>query len=398
MNGRVFSVILLPTSECNVACDYCFEHKEPHRLSPALLPLLTKRLLDHLEHENIEVCEIYWQGGEAMIMGPEWFANAGNLMGRAAAERGRKFVHYLQTNLISYSPSWNRVIHGMFNGSVGTSMDYPNFHRKLFKGGPEAYTKVWTKRLHEARAAGIKIGVIAVLHQGSLEAGAERFYRYFTEELGLDDFQVNTPFAGGPAKELDGGFQLDSDALARFLGELFDLWMKDGYGSGVSLGPFDALIDHFIGRPARLPCIWKENCSNQFISVDAKGTVAQCDCWVTSYPEYFFGNMFREPDLTRMLQTSRARRDFVDRPRHLMEHEDCLACRYLSICHGGCPVRTYSARGTLLAKDPYCEVYKVVFARAETHGQEILRQRIAAGGKAHTAELKGRTVSASVTG
>jgi uncharacterized protein len=391
MNGRVFSVILLPTSACNVACDYCFEHKEQHRLSPALLPLLTRRLLDHLEHENIEVCEIYWQGGEAMIMGPEWFADAGNLMGRAAAERGRRFIHYLQTNLISYSPSWNRVIHGMFNGSVGTSMDYPNIHRKLFKGGPEAYTKLWTKRLHEARAAGIKIGVIAVLHQASLEAGAERFYRYFTEDLGLDDFQVNTPFSGGPAKDVEGGFQLDSGQLAHFLGELFDIWMQDGYDSGVSLGPFDALIDHFTGRPARLPCIWKENCSNQFISVDSKGTVAQCDCWVTSYPEYFFGNMFREPDLTRMLKTSRARQDFVDRPKHLMEHEDCLACRYLSICHGGCPVRTYSAKGTLLAKDPYCEVYKVVFARAEAHGQEILRQRSSATSKAHAAELNGRT-------
>src|ERR1700719_4223780 len=97
VSGRVFSVILLPTSECNVACDYCFEHKEPHRLSSVLVPLLTRRLLDHLEHEGIEECEIYWQGGEAMIMGPAWFADAGGLMDRAATERGRRFVHYLQT-------------------------------------------------------------------------------------------------------------------------------------------------------------------------------------------------------------------------------------------------------------------------------------------------------------
>src|SRR3984893_4610808 len=193
MSGRVFSVILLPTSECNVACDYCFEHKEPHRLSPALLPLLTRRLLDHLQNEGITECEIYWQGGEAMLMGPEWFANAGAVMDQAALERGRRFIHYLQTNLIRYSAAWNNVIHQMFNGAVGTSMDYPNVHRKLFRGGSEAYTKLWTKRLGEARGAGIKIGVIAVLHQASLEAGAERFYRYFTEDLGLDDFQVNTP-------------------------------------------------------------------------------------------------------------------------------------------------------------------------------------------------------------
>jgi uncharacterized protein len=378
MGGRVFSVILLPTSECNVACEYCFEHKEPHRLSSALLPLLTRRLLDHLENEGIEQCEIYWQGGEAMIMGPAWFSAAGDLMDQAAAKRGRKFVHYLQTNLISYSAAWNEVINGMFNGSLGTSMDYPNVHRKLFKGGAEAYTRVWTERLREAQAAGIEIGVIAVLHQASLEAGPERFYHYFAEELGLDDFQVNTPFAGGPAKKVEGGFQLDTARLAQFLAELFDVWMKRGYASGVSLGPFDALIRHFTGAPARLPCIWKENCSNQFISVDSKGTVAQCDCWVTSYPESFFGNMFREPDLTRMLRESPARREFVDRPKHLMEHEDCLSCRYLSICHGGCPVRTYSALGTMLAKDPYCEVYKAVFSRAETHSREVLRRQVAA--------------------
>jgi uncharacterized protein len=122
VSGRVFSVILLPTSECNVACDYCFEHKEPHRLSSVLVPLLTRRLLDHLEHEDIEKCEIYWQGGEAMIMGPAWFAEAGELMDSAAAARGRRFTHYLQTNLISYSPSWNDVLRTMFSGSLGTSM------------------------------------------------------------------------------------------------------------------------------------------------------------------------------------------------------------------------------------------------------------------------------------
>src|SRR6202045_5445628 len=93
--------------------------------------------LDHLEHEDIEECEIYWQGGEAMIMGPAWFADAGKLMDSAAAARGRRFTHYLQTNLISYSPTWNDVLRTMFGGSLGTSMDYPNVHRKLFKGGAD---------------------------------------------------------------------------------------------------------------------------------------------------------------------------------------------------------------------------------------------------------------------
>ncbi|QIF02121.1 radical SAM protein [Roseimicrobium sp. ORNL1] len=375
MSDRVFSVILLPTSECNVACDYCFEHKEKHRLSRLMVPLLTKRLLEHMKHGGYEECEIYWQGGEAMLMGPQWFADTGAHMARAAHEAGKTFTHYLQTNLISYSSAWKEVILGLFQGELGTSMDYPNPHRKLFSGSAEGYTDIWTKRLKEAQRDGIEIGVIAVLHQGSIDIGAEAFYRYYTEELGLDNFQVNTPFPGGPANEVEGQFRLDNRELAAFLVELFDVWMERGFHSGVKLGPFDALMDHFQGQAARLPCIWKENCSNQFISVDSKGTVAQCDCWVTSYPEYFFGNIFQEPSLTRMLETSPARRAFVERPGRLVEDEDCLECRYLSICHGGCPVRAYSATGSLLKKDPYCEVYKAVFHTAETHAQKLLRRR-----------------------
>lgn len=215
--------------------------------------------------------------------------------------------------------------------------------------------------------------MIAVLHKGSLEVGAQAFYRYYTEELGLTSFQVNTPFPGGPAKAVEAEFDLDKAELAHFLVGLFDVWMEHGHAQGIAVGPFDALVHHFRGAPARLPCIWKENCSNQFIAVDSQGTVAQCDCWVTSYPETFFGNLLGDANLHDMLRTSPARRQFVERPRHLVEHEDCLECRYLSICHGGCPVRTYSALGTMLAKDPYCEVYKAIFARAEHHGRALLR-------------------------
>ena len=63
---------------------------------------------------------------------------------------------------------------------------------------------------------------------------------------------------------------------------------------------------------------------------------------------------------------------------HCRYRLNCLSCRCLSICHGGCPVRTYSALGTMLTKDPYCEVYKAVFGRAETHSREILRRQVTA--------------------
>jgi uncharacterized protein len=77
-----------------------------------------------------------------------------------------------------------------------------------------------------------------------------------------------------------------------------------------------------------------------------------------------------------MLSESPARRKFVERPGKLVKDEDCLECRFLSICHGGCPVRTFTALGTMNSKDPYCEVYKAIFSRAEAQGTHM-RQQVA---------------------
>ena len=128
----------------------------------------------------------------------------------------------------------------------------------------------------------------------------------------------------------------------------------------------------FTGGNGCLPCIWQPNCADEFISIDARGFVAQCDCWVTSYPEYFFGNIYESESLGRMLAESSARRKFVERPAAIIP-KDCIDCDYLSICHGGCPVRTYTFSGTMFEKDPYCEVYLAMFRKADEVATRLSR-------------------------
>src|SRR5262249_9040542 len=89
---------------------------------------------------------------------------------------------------------------------------------------------------------------------------------------------------------------------------------------------------------------------DEFVSIDARGYVAQCDCWVTSYPDYWFGNIFAESSFTDLLEKSPARRNFQIRPEKLMIEDSCADCDYLSVCHGGCPVRTYSITGSFFGK------------------------------------------------
>jgi uncharacterized protein len=384
VTGPPLSLILLPTLECNVACDYCFEEKAKIRLSKEQLPGLTRSILDHMAARGTAKAELYWQGGEALMLGPAWFEGAFETMGRAAAERGLAFHHSLQTNLIGYGPHWNPVLRSMFEGSLGTSMDFPNVHRRLKNGSTERYTEVWLRSVRQAREAGLKVGVIAVLSRASVEAGAREFLSFYAREAGIDDLQVNLPFPGGPGH---GGDTLAGAPLTRFLLELLDLWLDTAYASGFRLGPFDALLDTFAGRPARLPCIFQPNCANEFAAIDARGSVGLCDCWVTSYPAQGFGNVLRNTSLSEMLGASPARRAFLERPKHLVDHEECGTCPHLSLCHGGCPVRTFAARGTILAKDPYCEGYKALFTRCRERAAATVRPRLPGRGRPVRLEL-----------
>jgi radical SAM protein with 4Fe4S-binding SPASM domain len=365
MIGRHFSVILLPTNKCNVACEYCFEDKTDDFMSHDSLSVVIGKLLDHMELKDIASLTIYWQGGEAMMLPPSWYERANDLIGQQAQARGKRVEHSLQSNMIGYSSKWDRIIREMFGNSVGTSMDFPNLYRKAHGRSPREYTDIWTRNVRAARDAGIEIGVIAIPNRETIRLGAERFYSYFVDEAGVDDFQINTSFSGGEPTDAKRESILETDGLGRFFADLTKIWVERGYRQGVRLGPLDQLMNHFGGEPSCLPCIWRQNCADEFVSIDARGYVAQCDCWVTSYPESWFGNIFESTSFTELMETSRARQLFQLRPIEIIQNEDCADCDYLSICHGGCPVRTYSITGEFFVKDPYCEVYKAIFSSVE---------------------------------
>jgi radical SAM protein with 4Fe4S-binding SPASM domain len=300
-----------------------------------------------------------------MTLPPEWFEEANAVIQKIADRSNRQVVHYLQSNMIAYSSKWNRVLAEMFGNSVGSSMDYPNVHRKLKSGGSREYERIWSRNVQKAKEAGIEVGVISIPNERTLETGAERFYSHFVDELGIKDFQINTPFPGGEANCVKMGYPLDTQRLSKFHTDLANVWLERGLQRGVRVGPFDKLVYYFVHGSKDFLCIWRDNCVNEFVCIDPRGHVAQCDCWVTSYPEFWFGNIFDSSSLSDLLRHSPARQRLQSRPGLLIQNEDCLECEYLSICHGGCPVRAYTVHGDIFRKDSYCQFYRNLFQDVE---------------------------------
>lgn len=373
MNRGRLSLILLPTLRCNADCDYCFEEKSSLVMSLDQFRIVLDKVTDYMEHMHLDDLTIYWQGGEILTMDPEWLLRAKEIADACAQSSGKCIEHELQTNLIGYSEKWNRVFKEMFNNQCGSSLDFPNLHRRVTGQPPDRFNELWLRRYREAASNGIGVGVIALPNRATFELGARAFYKYYTETVGLRGFQVNAPFPGvstEPGKRVS----LNVEEYGTFACELIDVWLELGYARGIRISPYWGILNYFLtGSKADLLCGMRHDCSREFFSVGPDGNVSQCDCWVASHPEFHFGNIF-ECDRLADIMNSRQRQMFSDRPVKLIDNADCAECEYLTVCHGGCAIRAYSTYRDLFVKDPYCDMYKRVFKHLQEAAVRISRE------------------------
>ena len=175
MTGTHLSLILLPTLRCNADCDYCFEVKTNDSLTLDRFALLLEKVLDYMDEHSIQKLTIYWQGGEVMMLPPEWYEQAHDVIQQLADAKDKEIMNALQSNLIGYDKKWNSILEKMFGNNLGSSLDYPNLHRKLSGGNPHEFTAIWHRNLQVAKEAGIDIGVISIPNPETFKVGAEGF-------------------------------------------------------------------------------------------------------------------------------------------------------------------------------------------------------------------------------
>jgi uncharacterized protein len=367
-----FSVLISPTFRCNADCEYCFENKTSDVMELEDFERIVPKIVTYMRRQEVTDLTLFWTGGEILTMSPEWLHRAHDICREIAEKSEISIKNKVQSNLIGYGSRFRRVISEMFNDNVGSSLDFPNLYRKVAGGTPETFNETWLRRYEEAKEDGIKVGVIAVLNEASLSVGANEFYSYYINKLGMNSFQVNTPYPGGPPTPAKRNFPLDGDLLGRFYLELFELWMRKGRLEGVSISPFDQLIQYFQSGENNLSCSFRENCADIFIGIDPKGKVSQCEGFTACYPEYVFGNILICEDMADIMNGP-IRKQLLERPTRLLEEEDCWECEYVAICHGGCPVHAYGTTGNLFAKDPDCKSRKALFSLARNAAIEIDR-------------------------
>ena len=354
---RIGSLLIKPVSAiCNLDCTYCFyldRNADPYETLPGrrMSGETLERLVETYLFYSYPRSTFVFQGGEPTLAGPAFFERLCALQ-KEHGRSGHTISNGLQTNGMLLDDRWCALFRE-YDWLVGLSLDGPETMHDLYridKQGHGTWRQVM-RGLETLRNNHVAFNVLCVLSQGNVERPRE-VYDFFRSR-GIDHIQYIPLAEFGP----DGNplpFSITPEQYGRFLTETFERWWPDR--RKVRIRFFDNVMESLAGQKPST-CTMHESCDSYAV-VEYNGDVYPCDFFVER--SWKLGNIHGES----WGEIARRQTRFHFAAKKSIEHPECLACDYASICHGGCPKLRYGPRGKFEDLDYFCQSYKTIFGKS----------------------------------
>lgn len=347
------SVMMKPASGmCNMRCDYCFYCDETSKRSQEHYGFMSIETLKNVIRKTMSQAEgsitYAFQGGEPSLRGIDFFRQAVAFQKQYNHKR-LPVMNGFQTNGLLIDEEWCRFFKKN-NFLVGVSLDGTKAVHdacRHTKAGDDTYGRV-TRSIRLLEQYEVDFNILTVVTAQAVEH-IEEIYRYYDSQ----GWRYQQYIAClDPLDESHGAkpYALTPEQYGQFLIRLFDLWYADWEkGRQPYIRQFENFVAILLGRIPEA-CDQRGVCSCQTV-VEADGSVYPCDFYMLD--AYRLGNL----NTQRFSQLSKAEA-FLERSTKLTE--SCRACRYFSICRGGCQ-RSRDPVGNGLYENYLCEGYKMFF-------------------------------------
>jgi uncharacterized protein len=341
------SVVLQPTSACNLNCAYCYV---PGRnRDNRMLPSVTEGVARMIEELPVgKPIDVLWHCGEPLACGPEYFAKL--IAPFADLEKAGRVTHSVQTNATLIDARWLDLFRAHPALTVGVSLDGPswaNLARVDWKGA-ESYEKA-LRGICRLQAANIEFDVLAVVTDQLLDQ-ASVLYDFFAG-LGCRTLGINVEERAGinEHREMVGG-----PRVQKFWRDLALAWKASPVINIRELAFFAAYWDEHATKdldertrnevPLRTvlyPTIgW--NGDVVFLSPEFLQNPSP------KYHDFVVGNVHQDP-LLRIIGRAKKAPYVTD---YLAGTDACReTCRYFGFCGGGYAHAKYFEHGTTAATE-----------------------------------------------
>ncbi len=353
------SVLIKPASGlCDLRCDYCFYCDEASKRRRASYGLMAADTLTNVIRKCVipaeGSCSIAFQGGDPTLCGLSFFEKAVEYAAHFN-RNGIRIDFALQTNGYGLTEEWCRFFadnHFLVGVSVDGTRAIHDRCRRSRQNGPTYDRVIHSIGLLKKHRA--EFNILTVVHREVAENIREIYQAY--RQQGWNYLQFITCL--DPLNEPRGKqpYSLLPEAYGRFLIELFDLWYAD-YRRGNA--PFIRQFENYIGICLGLApesCEQVGVCGIQFVA-EADGSVYPCDFYALD--EWKLGNF--NQDRLAQLNERRAALGFCARSRN--HPPECLDCKWLSLCRGGCFRSRLAAGEPEAGRNYFCSGYRMFFDR-----------------------------------
>lgn len=330
---REFQVMAKPLGAlCNLDCRYCY-YLDKQRLYPDGEPvrmdhdLLEQYIVEHIAASPGPLVNFEWHGGEATLLGREYFETIVALQQRHRAP-GQRITNGLQTNGLLLDEAWCRFL-AAEGFVVGLSLDGPqelHDRYRVTRGGRPTHAQVLRAfRLLERHR--VRCDVLCVVHAENVQAPTS-VYRFF-KELGVRHLQFLPLVERRPGGDGVSERTVPAAAYGTFLCAIFDDWVRHDIGQ-ITIQIFDEAARPACGLPHAL-CVFRETCGDVPV-VEHNGDFFSCDHFVDSH--HRLGNI-RETPLVALLEHPAQVAFGLDKRAALPRY--CRECEVRAMCNGGCP-------------------------------------------------------------
>jgi uncharacterized protein len=375
---------------CNLQCKYCyyaekgalFEEEMPWRMSGTCLETVVRRQLEAAPTGEVTFT---WQGGEPLMAGKAFFAEAVALQRRLGGDR--EIRNRVLTNGTLIDPEWAEFF-AREGFLVGVSVDGPEKYHDRFrlrKCGGGSFGDVM-RGIDCLRRAGVRFHTVTAVHRGNENHGLEVYA--FLRELGAEYLEFSPVVereANQRARDLGlnlatppplrrnlkcqprvSSWSVTPPGYARFMIEIFERWIRHDIDR-VRVEFIEDALRRWSGEESA-SCVFRPTCGDA-LTVEHDGSVFACDHFV--YPLFRRGSILEQS--VGALRWDQEQVKFGESKKRDLP-EQCRRCSFLFACHGGCPKHRF-ARST--EGEPglnyLCSAYKQLFQHIDPYFQAILR-------------------------
>ena len=351
------TMLIKPASgSCNMRCRYCFYADEGKNRGCQSYGIMTEEMQETMIRKVFDYAEgsvsFAFQGGEPTLAGLAYFQRHMQLC-KKYNRMGVRIANSLQTNGYAVDESWARFFQEN-NFLIGLSLDGPQEIHDVYRldsSGEGTFQKVrQTSVLFQKY--GVEFNILSVVSNLAAK-NANRVCNFFL----YNDFRFLQfiPCIDGFGMQ-GADFSLEPQLYAKFLILAFEKYYASFQKKKfVSMRTFDNYLQILMGYEPE-SCDMRGVCTAYF-TIESDGSVYPCDFYALD--RYKMGNLrensFSELAGSGVIETFRKESLQID--------AECRKCRWFRLCRGGCRRQREPISGEGLARNKYCQSYRLFFEK-----------------------------------